>query len=119
MERTLKIEVVLLIFFTTLITILLITISFANPPPNTNLMEHSNLTIGKNNISFNEYFYASEIINWNPKIESISYRTLDNQTIGYVNTFGGIGKNFLILPNQTYEISTNQNISLKIHSRLT
>ena len=68
---------------------------------------------GKNFVQFNlsEGFYADTLIKLNPAIESISYR-VGNRTIGYVNVFGGVGENFIINSNQTYEIVLRKNSTL-------
>ena len=71
---------------------------------------------GKFNFTILEYFpsiYASELIQTNPEIQSISIKEY-GQTFGYLNTLGGIGTNFLIEPNKNYEIYTNQSITINL-----
>jgi len=72
-----------------------------------------NLSKGKNFVVFNftEPFYAETLIKLNPSIEAISY-TENNKTIGYVNVFGGVGKNFIIQKNKKYEIIVKENSTL-------
>jgi hypothetical protein len=71
---------------------------------------------GISNFTILEYFspiYASELIQSNPEIQSISINDY-GQTFGYLNTLGGIGTNFLIEPNRNYEIYTNQSTKIKL-----
>ena len=73
------------------------------------------LNKGKNEVSFDKETYASELTRMNPDIESITYfDEFLNESFGYVNIFGGIGKNFIITPNQKYEVSAKKNISLMV-----
>ncbi len=68
------------------------------------------------NFTVNEYFppiFASQLIKENPNIQSISVSEY-GQTFGYLNTFGGIGTNFLIEPDKNYEIHTNQTIIIRL-----
>ena len=59
--------------------------------------------------------HAKELIRNNPFIESISYfDELSNKTVGFVNAFGGLGKDFLLVPGKEYEISAKKDIRLKI-----
>ena len=55
------------------------------------------LVKGKNIVRINTTnpFYVKTLIELNPKIEAISFNQ-DNKTIGYVNVFKGVGKNFAI-----------------------
>lgn len=71
---------------------------------------------GKSNFTITEHFpsiYASQLIEKNPEIESISIKEY-GRTFGYINTLGGIGTNFLIEPNRNYEIYTNQTITIQL-----
>lgn len=71
---------------------------------------------GKNTINLSFEFnpiYVSDLIQLNPEIETVT-RNNGTQEIGYVNIFGGIGKNFVIQPNKTYEITTKQEINLNL-----
>ncbi len=70
----------------------------------------NNLTI---NYSLQRIIHVSEIIYYNPEIEVISYQEND-KTIGYVNIYGGIGKNFIIEQNKTYEIISSMQTNLVI-----
>ena len=69
---------------------------------------------GKNNITFNsEPVYAKTLIEKNPEIISISYiDEFYNNSVGYVNVFGGIGTNFILIENQTYEIISKQKTTI-------
>lgn len=70
------------------------------------------LSKGKNEIRFNiSGVYASDLIKFYPEIETITYRE-ENETIGFVNIFGGIGVNFMLESNRTYEINSNKNITI-------
>jgi len=74
-----------------------------------------NLVTGKNYVTINNTMSVRELVKINPEVESISYMdSFLNQSIGYVNAFGGVGKNFLVVPNQVYEISVKKNMSLII-----
>jgi hypothetical protein len=71
---------------------------------------------GESNFTIQEYFpavHVSELIKTNPQIQSVSIKEY-GRTFGYLNTFGGIGTNFLIEPNKNYEIHTNQTITINL-----
>ena len=72
-----------------------------------------NLFDGKNviELNFTEPFYAESLVTLNPSIVVVSY-TQDNETIGYINIFGGIGDNFIIQKNKKYEVIVNGNSTL-------
>ena len=78
----------------------------------------ANLTHGKNIVVFENYtlgIYASHIIELNRDIQLISYFDESlGRDVGYVNVFGGIGNNFLILPNVNYGVFTEKNITLYV-----
>jgi hypothetical protein len=78
--------------------------------------EEIKLTEGKNyvlmNFSFNP-IYAADLVKIYPEIAAISWNNSEEE-IGYVNAFGGIGKNFVIYSNQSYEIITKQNTTLNL-----
>lgn len=73
------------------------------------------LNSGKNIITFNnnQPFHVKAFIKLNPDIEVISFNE-ENQTIGYINIYGGIGEDFLIDKNKTYEIIVGEEIDLII-----
>jgi hypothetical protein len=74
------------------------------------------LAEGKNviNISFEfNPFYVEDLIKIYPEIATVTYND-SKQEFGYVNAFGGIGNNFVIYPNRTYEIITKQEITLNL-----
>lgn len=69
---------------------------------------------GKNNVTTSQNFrptYVSDFVRVYSFIDVISYKE-ENETVGFVNTFGGIGENFIMYPNQTYEIITKQNATM-------
>jgi len=71
---------------------------------------------GKNviNISFEfNPFYFADLIKIYPEITTVTYND-SKQEFGYVNAFGGIGDNFMIYPNQTYEITTRKEVTLNL-----
>lgn len=74
----------------------------------------ADLVKGKNYIQLNvtEPFYVETLVKLNPTIEVISYKE-GNETIGYVNVFNGVGKNFII-ENREYEIVVKENTNLII-----
>jgi len=73
------------------------------------------LVDGKNTVVFDEYITVEELIGKNNFIESVSYYDpLEEKTIGYVNFFGGLGKNFLIIPGNEYEIFSSSKEKLKL-----
>jgi len=71
---------------------------------------------GKNLFSVENPISAKELAMLNPEIETISLK--ENDTIGYVNgyvnVFGGIGKNFILEPGKTYEIVSEKNLTLRV-----
>ncbi|PIN90988.1 hypothetical protein COU60_00005 [Candidatus Pacearchaeota archaeon CG10_big_fil_rev_8_21_14_0_10_34_76] len=70
---------------------------------------------GKNFITIDTEILASELLLLNPSIEAISYFDEDLQTtLGYVNIFGGIGKNFYLRPGVEYEIFAGESIILNV-----
>jgi hypothetical protein len=73
------------------------------------------LAQGRNYLQFNfsSSLSAKDLVSKNPDIEAISF-TENNQTVGYVNVLGGIGKNFLLQPNSVYEIISKKQTKLKI-----
>jgi hypothetical protein len=76
--------------------------------------ELKRLSKGKNLIKLDKTSIASELIRNNPHIEAISYKDpKTNQTMGYVNVNGGIGKNILLLPSEEYEIISRNEAILK------
>jgi len=71
------------------------------------------LSKGKNLIMLNitEPFYVETLIKLNPSIEVVSYIE-NNESIGYVNVYGGIGKNFIMREGTEYEIIVSDNAGL-------
>ncbi len=95
-----------------LMVIILASALFAVSAPDSRTV---NLVEGKNTISFNvsNPFSVETFVKLNPAIETVSYHE-GNETVGYVNTFGGVGKNFLIESGKDYEIFSSSNITLNI-----
>lgn len=73
------------------------------------------LVQGNNVVSFNvsNPFSVQTFVELNPDIQTVSYRD-GNETIGYVNALGGVGKNFTIESGREYEIFSSSNITLNI-----
>ncbi len=63
-------------------------------------------------IGFNP-IYVTDLIKLYPEINTITYNE-SGEEIGYVNAFGGIGENFIIYANKTYEITTKQEVILNL-----
>lgn len=57
--------------------------------------------------------YVEDLIRMYPEITSITYNN-GTQEIGYVNVFGGIGENFVITSNKIYEITSKQEVILRL-----
>lgn len=77
---------------------------------------------GKNTIEINETFTpfrVSVLVENNEYIRSVtlieSYFGSNNSSRGYVNAFGGIGENFMIEPNKTYEIVSSKNKTIQLY----
>ena len=72
----------------------------------------ASLAEGKNKVRINlsEQVYVETLIKLNPDIEAVSYME-GNRTVGYVNVFEGVGKNF-ILEDREYEIIAGKSINL-------
>jgi len=81
-----------------------------------NLNDGIRLNKGENIINTSAEFnpiYASELVRIFPEIATIIYND-SGEEIGYVNVFGGIGDNFIVLPNKTYEITTTKEVILNL-----
>ncbi len=77
----------------------------------------SNYTLiaGKNMITFDKVMFVRELVNLNPEIQAVSYYDTGlDSTLGFVNAFGGVGKNFLIAPGRTYEVIVLSNTTLSV-----
>jgi hypothetical protein len=48
-----------------------------------------------------------------PEINAITYYEGDEEK-GYVNVFGGVGENFVVMFNNTYEITVEKEVTLKL-----
>jgi hypothetical protein len=74
------------------------------------------LSEGKNIINLSFEFsplYVKDLVLIYPEISTVTYNE-SNQEWGYVNVFGGIGENFVIYPNKTYEITVKQEVNLNL-----
>lgn len=73
------------------------------------------LTEGKNYISFLQASYVKEFMRKNPDIEAISfYDPALDKTTGYVRALGGIGKNFILVPGQEYEVIASKDTTVRV-----
>jgi hypothetical protein len=96
----------------TFILLFLLTLSFAQEYSSSE--ESFNLTEGKNYVNFSNSHLASSILR-NKDISVISYYDeKSSKTIGLININNGIGKNFIIVPEVTYEIIAVSNTTLII-----
>ncbi len=70
--------------------------------------------INQINLSYNfNPIYAKDLVTLYPDIQTITY-VENGKEIGYVNVFGGIGENFIIYPNQIYEISVKKEVGFNL-----
>ena len=77
-----------------------------------------NIQEGKNNFTATEYLApitAAELIQEYPQIKSISTNIYGN-TYGFVNIMGGIGSNIIIESGKTYEIYSEENITITLNN---
>lgn len=73
------------------------------------------LSPGKNIVIFDDYMNVRNLVLNNPGIETISYIDEFNQeSVGYINAFGGIGKDFIIVPGIQYEIFVKNYLKLSL-----
>jgi len=74
------------------------------------------LSEGKNVLNISTEFnplYVEDLVRIYPDITTITYNDSEKE-FGYVNVFGGIGDNFVIYPNKTYEITTRKEVILNL-----
>jgi len=57
--------------------------------------------------------YVKEFVLLYPNITTITYNN-GTHDIGYVNVFGGIGENFVVSPNNMYEITSKGEVTLNL-----
>lgn len=73
---------------------------------------------GKNKVIFTEFVQvktAKDLLLAIPAADAVSYYDeAEGKTIGYVSAFGGIGKNFDIVPGKVYEISVRQSTNWSV-----
>jgi hypothetical protein len=98
MKRSLWILIITLVIFSTTMTLA--------------ELSDKRIELKKGENLFNTSFefspiYVKDFVNAYPEVSVISY-VENGITEGYVNIFGGIGKNFIIEPNKVYEIITKQ-----------
>jgi len=76
------------------------------------------LAKGKNIIKLNvtEPFYVETLVKLNPNIEVVSYKD-NNKSLGYVNVYGGIGKNFIMREGIEYEIIVSDDTNLVLPNK--
>ncbi len=73
------------------------------------------LSEGKNLVVFDDYINVRDLVIKNPDIETVSYFDSFNQeSIGYINFLGGIGRDFVIVPGNQYEIFVKDQINLNL-----
>lgn len=73
------------------------------------------LNQGKNNVTINTIIQVKQLVLEYQQIQAISYfDEKQNKTIGFINFKKGIGKPFLLIPNQTYEIISSENITIYV-----
>ena len=73
------------------------------------------LVEGKNYLYIDGYAYASDIVESDEDIVSISYVDgLIGQSVGYVDVLGGVGSNFLVRPDVEYEIIVRKDVTLTL-----
>jgi len=58
-------------------------------------------------------FYVGDLIKSYPEILMVTYFEFEEEK-GYVNAFGGIGEDFIIYPNQKYNITIGKNMGVKL-----
>lgn len=72
----------------------------------------ADLKKGKNTLYINisQPIYAKTLIKLNPCIEVISFKE-NNQTIGYINIYNGLGENFVV-EQREYEVIVSKDTNL-------
>lgn len=104
---------IVLIILVLIISLGLVGVLFADE---FNFNEGINLIEGKNVVNTSSELtpiYVEDLIKLFPEIATISY-TENQEEKGYVNVFGGIGENFAIMPNTTYEITSTREVVLNL-----
>ena len=79
---------------------------------------YANLSTGLHVLVFDDEvvpFYAHSLVSLNPSIDVISYDDpLLNRTLSYVNAFGGIGEDFVLVSNVTYTLYVSEETLLYV-----
>jgi len=71
---------------------------------------------GENEILIPEYvspFYVHDLIKSYPEILTVTYFEFEEEK-GYANLFGGVGENFIIYPNQLYNITVSKDMEVNL-----
>jgi hypothetical protein len=74
------------------------------------------LSEGKNSVNLSYEFnpiYVKDLVKIYPDITTITYNN-GEQEVGYVNVLGGVGENFVISPDNIYEITTKEEVTLDL-----
>ncbi len=76
----------------------------------TKLFEGKNVILFESDLS---PIYVSELIKRYPEIATVTSNESEIEK-GYVNVFGGVGEDFIIYPNKTYEITVQKEVVLNL-----
>lgn len=74
------------------------------------LLEGENEILIPENVS---PFYVSDLIKSYPDILTVTYFEFEEE-IGYANIFGGVGEDFIIYSNSTYNITVSKDLEVKL-----
>jgi hypothetical protein len=102
MKRGFWVLIIILVIFSTAITLAELS------------GEGIKLNIGENFVNFSLNFspvYTQDLVKAYPEISVITHNENGIEE-GYVNVFGGIGKNFLIESNKEYDIITKKEVTM-------
>jgi hypothetical protein len=103
--------------FSTIILIILLTlVGLTSIVIASDMSNETKLITGKNNITTFESFkpiYVKDFVKKYPNIIAISYRE-EQFSKDYLNYLGGLGDNFILMPNKQYEIITSKDISISL-----
>jgi len=71
---------------------------------------------GENKIFVEDFFYpkyVSDFVSENPSIQSVTL--IENgRSYGYVNVFGGVGRNFIIEQGKEYEVFISDQVNVTL-----
>jgi len=70
---------------------------------------------GKNSVTFSAItpFYVKDLVKLNPEIEAVSYSPQEGESVGFVNVYEGVGRNFVVMDG-VYEIVVNEDAFLSL-----